>query len=104
VDLLALEGLGDEPARATLLRINGVGPWTADIYLLMCLLRPDIWPSGDLALVTAMKEVKRLEVRPDSGTMEQLAAPWRPWRAVAARLLWQYYLATRNKTGVGKPG
>lgn len=96
VDLTALERLDDETARAALTGIRGVGPWTADIYLLMALLRPDIWPAGDLALVSAVQEVKRLPSRPDRAEMESIAAPWRPWRAVAARLFWQYYLSSRQ--------
>jgi DNA-3-methyladenine glycosylase II len=95
VDLASLLTLDDSAARSTLVGIRGIGPWTADIYLLMALLRPDIWPSGDLALLTAVQEVKRLPRRPAPDEMESIAAPWRPWRAVAARLLWSYYLSSR---------
>jgi DNA-3-methyladenine glycosylase II len=75
------------------MKIKGIGPWTADIYLLMALLRPDIWPAGDLALATAVQKLKGLAVRPGVEELEQIAQPWRPWRAVAARLLWHYYLS-----------
>jgi DNA-3-methyladenine glycosylase II len=85
--------LDDASARAALLKIKGIGLWTADIYLLMALLRPDIWPVGDLALASALQEVKGLAARPDVEEMECIAAPWQPWRAVAARLLWLHYLS-----------
>lgn len=89
----------DGTIRTALLAIKGIGPWTADIYLLMALRRPDIWPTGDLALQVAMQQVKRLPQRPTPAQMEELAEPWRPWRAVAARLLWHHYLSVRaNKT------
>jgi DNA-3-methyladenine glycosylase II len=99
IDLEALAALDDAPARAALVAVKGIGPWTADIYLLMVLLRPDIWPSGDLALATAMQEVKGLPTRPNPQEMEQIARPWRPWRAVAARLLWHHYLSRRDRQG-----
>lgn len=95
-DLDALEHLDDEEARAALLRVKGVGRWTADIYLLMALLRPDIWPAGDLALAAAVQQVKNLPARPGVEELEQIARPWQPWRAVAARLLWSYYLSPRS--------
>jgi DNA-3-methyladenine glycosylase II len=95
LDLDHLAALDDLAARTTLIQIKGIGPWTADIYLLMALLRPDIWPVGDLALITALREVKGLEFRPSQETMEHITHTWRPWRAVAARLLWLYYLRPR---------
>ena len=58
------------------------------------LLRPDIWPQGDLALLNAIRQVKRLPARPDAAAFQALGEPWRPWRAVAARLLWHHYLST----------
>ena len=96
IDIAALGSLDDAAARATLMKIRGIGSWTADIYLLMALLRPDIWPSGDLALATAIQEIKTLSSRPNAQEMDHIAAPWQPWRAVAARLLWRYYLSTRK--------
>jgi DNA-3-methyladenine glycosylase II len=92
LDLNGLARLGDEEARAALLRVKGVGPWTADIYLLMALGRPDVWPTGDLALAAAAHEVKRLPARPTYAELDRLAETWRPHRAVAARLLWHHYL------------
>jgi DNA-3-methyladenine glycosylase II len=93
LDLDALPRLGDEAVRATLLNIKGVGPWTAEIYLLMALGQPDAWPAGDLALAVAVHEIKRLESRPTPVELERSAEGWRPLRAIAARLLWQYYLS-----------
>lgn len=97
-DLAHLALLPDEEARAALVARKGIGPWTADIYLLMCLGRPDIWPVGDLGLLVAMQTVKRLAQRPTALEMVELAEPWRPWRAVAARLLWHHYLSERGLT------
>jgi len=88
---------GDSEGRAALLRLRGIGPWSADIYYLMALRRPDVWPVGDLALAVALQDVKRLRRRPDSARQLEISAAWAPWRSVAARLLWHYYLATRGK-------
>lgn len=86
----------DQSARTALLAIKGIGPWTADIYLLMVLLRPDVWPSGDMALAVAYQERYRLRERPSYERLGRIAERWRPWRAVAARLLWHDYLAARG--------
>ncbi len=94
LDLVALDGLGDDAVRETLTRVKGIGRWTADIYLLMALQRPDAWPSGDLALATAVQRVKGLSARPQPDELERLSESWRPWRAVAARLFWHHYLST----------
>jgi DNA-3-methyladenine glycosylase II len=95
VDIDGLAGLDDGSARQALVRITGVGPWTAEIYLLMALRRADAWPAGDLALATAAHSVKRLPARPSSTEMEALGEGWRPWRSVAAHILWHDYLSTR---------
>jgi DNA-3-methyladenine glycosylase II len=100
LDLDALERADDDAARASLVALKGVGPWTADIYLLRCLRRPDVWPSGDLALALAAREVKRLASRPTPAELDALAEPWRPWRSVAARILWSHYL---NRSGRDAP-
>jgi len=92
LDLDALHGLEDAVVRAELIAHKGIGPWTADIYLLVALRRPDVWPSGDLALAGAVQNVKRLPARPTPAEMDAISAAWRPWRAVAARLLWRHYL------------
>jgi DNA-3-methyladenine glycosylase II len=88
---LAIEA--DDVIRSGLLQIPGIGRWTTDIYLLMALGRPDVWPDGDLALAAAMRRAKRLDELPDASTQRRIAEAWRPWRAVAARLLWHAYLA-----------
>jgi DNA-3-methyladenine glycosylase II len=95
-DLRNLHDLHDDAARKMLVAFKGIGAWTADIYLLSALRRPDIWPVGDLALATAVQEVKRLRQRPSPEKLEKMSAPWRPWRAVAARLFWHHYLRKRG--------
>lgn len=97
----ALAELDDAGARASLIGLRGVGAWTADIYLLMALGRADIWPSGDLALVAAMREVKRMRALPTPTRIERITRAWSPWRAVAARVLWHHYLSTpRSRAAV----
>jgi len=91
-----LARMSDEEARLVLTRVKGIGSWSADVYLLMAMRRADIWPAGDLALAVAMKELKGLESRPGPEELERLAETWRPHRAVAARMLWQYYLGKRQ--------
>ena len=93
LNLDELAFMEDASAYATLVNLKGVGPWTANIYLLMALLRPDIWPSGDLALAVAYQKLIRLDSRPTTEQLTEIAARWQPWRAVAARLLWHYYLS-----------
>ncbi len=92
-DPAQLAALDDDGVRSALTAIKGIGPWTAEIYLLMVLRRPDAWPVGDLALATAAQQVKRLAQRPTPADLLALAEAWRPWRAVAARLLWHHYLS-----------
>ena len=93
LDLDALETLDDDQVRRSLIALKGIGPWSAEIYLLMALGRADAWPAGDLALAVAAQEVKGLDGRPDPAMLTELAEAWRPWRAVAARLLWHHYLS-----------
>jgi DNA-3-methyladenine glycosylase II len=93
----ALEQMTDDQAREALLNLKGVGEWSADIYLLMALGRPDIWPSGDLALAVAAHDIKQLQARPSPQELQRLGEAWRPWRAVAARLLWHHYLSKRAR-------
>ena len=92
LDLAALETMQDSEARARLMEVKGIGVWTADVYLLMVLLRPDIWPVGDRALVVAARVLKGLDEDPDPVSFEALGEAWRPLRSVAARLLWHFYL------------
>lgn len=99
---LALSGLADlaaEDAHAALTAVHGIGPWTADIYLLSCLGHADAWPSGDLALQEAARLAFGLRARPTAKEMIALAQPWRPLRAVAARVLWTYYRAVKGRDG-----
>ncbi len=94
-DLQAVGRLDDDAARDVLTTLTGIGFWTADTYLLMALRRPDVWPAGDVALQAAVQDVKGLPARPTHDEMVDLAVAWRPWRAVAARLLWFHYLGGR---------
>ena len=92
-DLGTLATMPDAAAAAALEHVRGVGPWTSAIYLMMVLRRPDVWPVGDLALVSAVQDVKGFDHRPTAGEMAQIAEPWRPHRSLAARLLWHHYLS-----------
>ncbi|PYU21027.1 MAG: DNA-3-methyladenine glycosylase 2 family protein [Acidobacteria bacterium] len=96
-NLRELHELHDDSARKLLITFKGIGRWTADIYLLSALRRPDIWPAGDLALATAVQEVKHLRQRPSPEKLEALSVRWKPWRAVAARLFWHAYLSKRGQ-------
>lgn len=93
LDLAALDRESDAGVQTELTKIKGIGPWTAKIYLLLALRRPDIWPGGDLALASAVQQAKQMAHRPTPAELDEMAATWRPWRAVAARLLWHYYLS-----------
>ena len=93
LDLSAIARADDAAARMMLLQVRGIGPWTADIYRLMMLRRPDVWPDGDLALAEAVRRLRRLRSRPSTERQQQIASAWTPWRAVAARILWHFYLA-----------
>ena len=95
-DLATLERLTDDDVRAVLTAHRGIGRWTADIYLTMCLLRPDVWPQGDLALATSARELLGLEHRPNNSQLAAIAERWHPYRAVAARILWHDYLGRRG--------
>jgi DNA-3-methyladenine glycosylase II len=95
LNLRQLSRMNDNDARLSLMRVKGIGSWSADVYLLMAMLRADIWPAGDLALAVAAQELLALTTRPTPEKLESLAERWRPHRAVAARMLWQYYLAKK---------
>ena len=99
LDLPALAGMPADDAHAALTAVHGIGPWTADIYLLTCLGHADAWPAGDLALQEAARLAFALDARPTAKAMVALAEPWRPWRGVAARLLWTYYRAVKRRDG-----
>jgi DNA-3-methyladenine glycosylase II len=93
LDAAAIASADDDDARERLTALLGIGRWTADIYLLMALGRPDIWPDGDLALASSMRRAKSFANIPDRAEQLRVAESWRPWRAVGARLLWHAYLA-----------
>jgi len=98
LDLSGLSKLEDQEAKEQLMKVKGIGPWTADIYLLMALGRPDIWPNGDLALEVTIQGVKGWLRRPTPEEARKMSDEWQPWRAVAARLLWHFYLSERKKS------
>src|SRR6202158_852567 len=100
---LNLDVLANEDADAahnTLTALPGIGPWTADVYLLFCLRHGDAWPAGDLAVQEAMKVGLGLKTRPSAKQMAPLAEPWRPMRGAAAHLWWTYYRALKKREGV----
>jgi DNA-3-methyladenine glycosylase II len=97
LDLSRVAALSDDAGRAMLLAIPGLGPWSVDIYYLMALRRPDIWPEGDLALAASIRDIKRMKDLPSRDLQHSLAARWSPWRSVAARVLWAQYLADRGR-------
>ncbi|MDA8250463.1 MAG: DNA-3-methyladenine glycosylase 2 family protein [Rhodospirillales bacterium] len=96
LETAALASLGDEAAVAAIASVRGLGRWTAEIYLLFALGRADVFPAADLALAAAAAHLKRLPARPGPAALRTLAEPWRPQRALAARLLWHYW---RHVTG-----
>ncbi len=98
LDLGGLEDLPDVAVRDRLLALTGVGPWTADVYLLACLRRPDIWPVGDRALQVGTAELLALDDVPTSAELEALGERWRPLRSAAARIVWHSYLTERGRT------
>jgi DNA-3-methyladenine glycosylase II len=100
--LSQLSRMSDEDVRTSLMQIKGIGRWSADIYLLMVLLRPDVWPANDLALAVAIKNLMQLKQRPSPVQLQAMAEAWRPFRSVAARMLWQYYLANQKASRDGR--
>jgi DNA-3-methyladenine glycosylase II len=101
LDLDALGGMAAEDAKATMTAVKGIGPWTADIYLMFCLGHADAFAPGDLALQEAIRMAFRLEERPDAREADLIAVRWKPCRGVAARLLWAYYKVMKEREGVG---
>jgi DNA-3-methyladenine glycosylase II len=99
IDLDSVGRMEADEAHAALTALHGIGPWTADIYLLFCLGNADAWPAGDLALQEAARIAFNLRQRPDAKKMVKLAEPWRPWRGVAAHLFWAYYHAVKRREG-----
>ena len=102
-DFARLAGADDEAAAAQLLSIKGIGRWSAEIYLIFALGRPDVWPAADLGLQISIGEQLGLGSRPRERELRPLAEAWRPWRSVAACLFWQSYLHTRNRAAPRLP-
>lgn len=96
LDLPSLENLSDEAVKTQLKQVKGIGDWTADIYLLMAMRRADVMPKGDLALHIAWQKLAKLDARPNAEEFQQIARKWQPLRAVAARLLWHFYLSAKK--------
>ena len=94
LDLNSLKQLSDDVIRQKLTSIKGIGDWTVDMYLMMALQRQDVFPSKDLAVAVAVKEIKNLTTRPQKQELEAIAIPWQPYRAIATQILWHYYLNT----------
>lgn len=97
LDLAAVSRAPDAEARAMLLAVPGIGPWSADIYFLMALRRPDIWPQGDLALAIQLRSMFGLDTNPTRDEQQAIAERWAPWRSVAARIVWAEYLGVRGR-------
>ncbi len=101
LDLGRLDHLANEDIHAALTRISGVGPWTADVFLMFCIGRADVFAPGDLALQVAAQMAMDLDERPTAKELAAIAERWKPWRGVAARLLWAYYKVVKDaKSGV----
>jgi len=100
IDLTKVGEMDADTAHAALSALHGVGPWTADIYLLFCLGHADAFPAGDLAVQESARIAFALRKRPDPKALSKLAEAWRPWRGVAAHLLWAYYHAVKRREGV----
>lgn len=97
LDLAALLTMEDAAVRTRLTGLMGIGPWSAEVYLLMALGRADAWPVDDLALAAAVQRVKKMRRRPSPGRLEKMSAVWQPWRGVAARIFWHHYLSSAKK-------
>jgi DNA-3-methyladenine glycosylase II len=97
LDFDRLAAADDEAAQSALIALRGIGRWSADIYLIFALGRPDIWPAGDLGLQVAVRECLGLDARPTEPELRSLGEGWRPWRTVAACLFWQSYLHARGR-------
>jgi len=97
IDLNAVGNMDADAAHVALVALHGIGPWSADIYLLFCLGHSDAFPAGDLAVQEAARIAFSLRKRPDAKRLTKLAEAWRPWRGVAAHLLWAYYHAVKKR-------
>ncbi len=97
IELTAVGNMDADAAHAALVALHGIGPWSADIYLLFCLGHSDAFPAGDLAVQEAARIAFGLRKRPDAKRLTKMAEAWRPWRGVAAHLLWAYYHAVKER-------
>lgn len=97
LDFAQLDTLPGDEAIARLVALKGIGPWTAEVYLLFCAAHPDIFPAGDLALLKAAHQGLGLDARPTIKEMITIAADWSPHRSVAALLFWRYFAALKNR-------
>jgi DNA-3-methyladenine glycosylase II len=95
LDLTAFDSLEDDDIRLQLTRLKGIGNWTADVYLMFVLQRSDIFPSGDLAAVNALKSLKALPAEADKTTVLAISEYWKPYRTIATMMLWHLYLSKR---------
>jgi len=100
IDLTAIGNMDADDAHAALVKLHGIGPWTADIYLLFCLGHADAFPAGDLAVQEAVRIAFNLRKRPDAKALTRIAEAWRPWRGVAAHLFWAYYHVVKRREGI----
>ena len=98
LDFAALAAMPDDEARAALVALKGIGRWSAEIYLIFALGRPDIWPAADLGLQLAVAQCLGLAERPSEKALRDIGERWRPWRSVASCLFWQSYLHARSRT------
>ncbi|HET6620088.1 MAG TPA: DNA-3-methyladenine glycosylase 2 family protein [Dongiaceae bacterium] len=94
ISIPKLRRQSDEDAIAAITSVKGLGIWSAEVFLLFSLRRPDILPAHDLGLIVATQRMKRLKTRPTPKKLREIAEPWRPYRSYAARMLWHYYHAT----------
>ncbi|MGE3279673.1 MAG: DNA-3-methyladenine glycosylase [Alphaproteobacteria bacterium] len=97
LDFAALAAMPDDEARAALIALKGIGRWSAEVYLIFALGRPDIWPAADLGLQLAVMECLSLSERPSEKALREIGEQWRPWRSVASCLFWQSYLHARGR-------
>jgi DNA-3-methyladenine glycosylase II len=103
LDLPSLVDMPADEAHEALTAVHGIGPWTANIYLLFCIGHADAWPAGDLALQEAARLLFKLKSRPTTKEMQPLAEPWQPWRGAAAYMLWTYYRVAKQRDGAPMP-
>jgi len=103
LDLDRTGALPAEEAIRYLTAIHGIGPWTAEIYLLFCIGHPDIFPAGDLALQVAVGQALGLETRPSHREVTRIAESWAPWRGIAARLFWAHYRTIAGREAAPTP-